>query len=252
MPTTLMCSDDLVDSIGRFHERSSLLETLHTDNIADGLLATLRRNGEWSIVNSTEGPISEVFESGASEALDHSRSSLGLGFHKDGQYHPQLPPIVILHCVDAGDGSIPTTFIDTRTVLTRIAADGRAGEARDYNFVYIRRDGSHHRRPLVETHPYTGDAVINVSLDDRCYLEPAHARRSMTEAAAFYRYLGERAREVPLIAHHWTSGDTLLFDNVALAHGRGVPGMETRRGLGCRHLVRVWVKPQRRFASQSA
>jgi taurine dioxygenase len=84
-----------------------------------------------------------------------------------------------------------------------------------------------HRWPAVRAHPETGEPLLCVSelctarLDD---LPPAESEALLTEL------FGRLYAEPGVYRHHWRSGDLLLWDNIALQHGRDdQAGVRTRR-----------------------
>ena len=196
-------------------------------------------------ISSSDGDVSHVKENPAAAAADNSASSRHFSLHSDGIYLPKVPEIVVLHCVNPGTSEIPTIFVDTKDIIDTLESIDRLDEAKEYDHVFRNKEGTDFVRPLVEMNPKSGESVMNVAIGSpQCHLQPAAgSSRTQAEANAFYDLLDEIAAEdAAVLPHTWEKNDAVVFDNLRLVHGRGLPEHKTLEISDIqRHLHRIWL-----------
>jgi taurine dioxygenase len=162
-----------------------------------------------------------------------------LAFHSDLAFAPEPFTALSLHAVDVEDGQTSTLFVDGVSALQTLDARLKAAVAgRQAIFVQPmqpdvrpmdRDEGPGHAmsRPIVFTHPTTHEPVLFVNEQHVARvegLEPAESRALLTEL--FDQLYGGRHT----FEHRWRNGDLILWDNIALQHGRNaIRGVARRR-----------------------
>ena len=82
--------------------------------------------------------------------------------------------------------------------------------------------------PIIDRHPLTGEEYLRVSAMQSSHLEGLAETES---EPLLQRTLAHLYRADHLYEHHWEVGDLVLWDNVALQHGRPAYGGDGRRTL---------------------
>ena len=75
----------------------------------------------------------------------------------------------------------------------------------------------HDEFPVIDRHPITGDEFLRYSEMQTSYVAGVSERESEALIARLYEHL---YRPDHVYEHHWEVGDLVLWDNVALQHGR--------------------------------
>lgn len=200
-------------------------------------------------IESSDGVISNVRENPGANAADNSASSGYFSLHTDGKYLPVVPEMVILHCVDPGNSEIPTVFVDTKDILDVLQDTDRLEEAKLYDLIFRNKDGIDFVRPLMEANPINGEPVMNIAIaSPQCHLRPRdEGDKPQGDADKFYELLEEIVEQhTPAVSHAWQNNDVIVFDNLRLIHGRGLPEhklVETSDAQ--RHLHRIWLSRSR-------
>lgn len=198
----------------------------------------------WYILESSDGPVSHVFEDPRADTKDHSHTNKYFGLHTDGQYLDEVPPQCLLYSVDAGSGNTPTVFADSRHLVQELYRTGAIEDAMQFDFVYTKKEGARFRRPLIEINPLTGEEVMCVvGRSGPIRLVPSHeSLKTEKEGDSFLDELSQlAASSLELVVHHWRTQQMVAFDNLSLVHGRGLSEREEVSPDTRRHLIRMWV-----------
>ena len=162
-------------------------------------------------------------------------------FHSDLAFTPEPVLGLSLYAIDVPAEGAPTNFADAAGVLSRIDA-ARRDELDTLHVVNVFDFGAPDdrrmreadlapgspviERPLVERHPRTGVPVLTaceMQTDRIAELEPDASEALLAELYAVLYAPGH------VYAHRWRTGDLLVWDNVALQHGRDdFPDREAR------------------------
>ncbi len=205
----------------------------------------INENSSLSMVESSDGFISNVRETPNANPLDHSKSSGYFLMHTDGQYLPKVPEMVVLHCVDPGTSEMPTVFLDTQDILDILKKNNKLDEAQEYQFVFKNKKGIEFRRPLIEGHPITKEPLMNIAIaSPQCRLEVLPtSSKTQENADEFYKMIGETVeKELKYTPYTWKKNDTIVFDNLRLVHGRGMSENSNPSSVdNQRHLYRIWL-----------
>jgi taurine dioxygenase len=152
-----------------------------------------------------------------------------LAYHSDLAFAPEPFAALSLHAVDVAEGRTSTlpqalkTRIDGRTAIftqpprpdTRLI-DGEPWDSP------VRR-----ARGVTMDHPVTGETLLFVNENHVTHVEGLEAAESYDLLDALFGHLYAPANRVE---HVWNNGDLLLWDNLALQHGRpDVAGIHPRR-----------------------
>ena len=154
-----------------------------------------------------------------------------LVFHSDNVFTPEPLNVVSLYGLRVVDDTAPTRFANTVRACA-LVADSMARElagARALNLSgfaggwYRYRDAEvepHHPRavhPVITHDTWAGDAALMVSEQqtDRIMDWPADASEDTLQALFALLYQPDNVYE-----HHWREGDLVIWDNLALQHGR--------------------------------
>ncbi len=162
-------------------------------------------------------------------------------FHSDLAFTPEPVLGLSLYAIEVPTQGAPTKFADAAGVLTRVEPQQRAqlDQLHVVNvFDFGRPDDVRMReadlapgspvvrRPLVERHPRTGVPVLTACemQTDRVAELDAGASEALLDELYGLLYAPDH-----VYAHHWRPGDLLVWDNVALQHGRDdFPATEAR------------------------
>lgn len=199
-----------------------------------------------SPISSSDGPVSHVRENPLASLADNSATSKYFSLHTDGKYLPNVPEMVLLHCINPGTSEIPTVFVDTKDIIEKLQEIERLDEAKEYDLVFRNKDGVDFIRPVLETNPKNGEPVMNVALaSPQCQLVPAiNSTKTASDAKNYYDLLDKIAEDdIPTFAHIWEQDDAVVFDNLRLIHGRGLPEHKILQTSDFqRHLHRIWLR----------
>jgi alpha-ketoglutarate-dependent taurine dioxygenase len=157
-------------------------------------------------------------------------------FHCDTMWAESPQPIISLYGVQVVDSSAPTQFVsmgaawdalpdDLRTRVADLRAShgqleggypnrGGGDDVQDTHFDQSRSTVT----PVARLHPRTGRPMLYVS--QQCTIEildlPEDEMEELLAELFEHLYAPERVLE-----HHWRQGDLVIWDNVAVQHGRG-------------------------------
>lgn len=153
-----------------------------------------------------------------------------LTYHSDLAFAPEPFTALSLHAVDVEDGETSTLFVDAVRAFQTLSDDLKSAVAnRQALFVQsmrsdtrqIEMDGEHQRQamlhPVVLPHPTTGAPVLFVNeqhVERIDGLAPAESRALLV---ALFDHLYDQANT---FEHRWRNGDLIIWDNIALQHGR--------------------------------
>ncbi len=166
-----------------------------------------------------------------------------LPFHQDyGTFQPTLASVISLYGYELRGPSMPTTFAslihgyrrlpaELRDQVARLTAvhsvdltidTGRVGfekRARLLESPEYPPEETHPRQtyPVVKPHPRTGAPMLFLSEMHTSHIEGFDSARSEALVQRLFAHLYDPAY---LVAHEWAQGDLLIWDNVALQHGR--------------------------------
>jgi taurine dioxygenase len=164
-------------------------------------------------------------------------------FHSDFAFTASPVEGISLHALDVPADGSPTVFADACGAVSRLPAELRArlepltvlnwfdfGQPQDEHQPESRLSPGSPRfaHPVIGKHPRTGAAVIlaNQMHSDR-FLEVSPAE-SEELLKALFEVLYDPAH---LLVHRWRQGDLVLWDNIALHHGRAAPPGDAARTL---------------------
>jgi len=198
------------------------------------LLVANSGHHNFSVISSSDGPVSRVFQ--GSDRRDLSQQTGAFGWHKDGLYHTRLPQLVLLYCEDAGRGDSDTRLADCAQAWDLLDPAVRE-DWHQLELVYIGRDGQRFPRPLVEPHSRTGQQLINAS--QRALVRPAPPAIGANRREVLDE-IGEKLDLTRVHSQRWEAGAILVFDNERFAHARVASAPDLQR-----KLVRIWLSPER-------
>jgi len=210
--------------LGRHH----LLLFRQRDMPVADQIAIMMQFGE--VVDEGGNGLRHVF---VSNAREDGVLTLGkqLVFHSDNVFTPEPLNIVSLYGLRVVDDTAPTRFANTVRACS-LLGEARArdlAEARALNLSgfaggwHRYRDAeveAHHPRavhPVITHDTWSGDAALMVSEQqtDRILDWPADASEDTLQALFALLYQPDNVYE-----HHWREGDLVVWDNLALQHGR--------------------------------
>jgi taurine dioxygenase len=210
--------------LGRHH---LLLFRVHDLPVADQI-AIIGQFGE--VVDEGGNGLRHVF---ISNAREDGVLTLGkrLVFHSDNVFTPEPLNVVSLYGLRVIDDTAPTRFANTVRACSLLAesmardlADARALNLSGFAGGWYRyRDAEvepHHPRavhPVITHDTWSGDAALMVSEQqtDRILDWPADVSEDTLQALFALLYQPDNVYE-----HHWREGDLVIWDNLALQHGR--------------------------------
>lgn len=181
--------------------------------------------------------------------LDDVFGRVKFAYHADIWFTPEPYRFLSLYAVDI-DGGTSTRFVNGVHAAAALPAPLRgrlAGMQATFvsPFPFDRREVDYdlssrpqHRWPAVREHPVTGELLLSVS--ELCTARIDDLPRA--ESDALLNELFERLYAEPgVYRHEWRTGDLLLWDNIALQHGRddqaGVRSRRLRRIVGAEKSV---------------
>jgi taurine dioxygenase len=210
----------------------------------------------------TFGPVSDEKSDGSRHSFvsnvrpDGLFGDVELTFHADYEFRPDPPLAISLHGYDVEGPTAPTLFASLADAYRRLPSglrDRLAGRISVYADDYTRKmtdatygkryslialpemppDTTHPRteRPLFYPHPRSGELLLLVSEMHSSHISGFSPEESEAVLRQLFAHL---LAEEHQYAHHWRKGDLIIWDNLALQHGRPAqgPGMkESRRTL---------------------
>ncbi|MEO5839706.1 MAG: TauD/TfdA family dioxygenase [Acidimicrobiales bacterium] len=219
-----LLSHTLHSLLGRHH----LLLFRQRDMPVADQIAIMGQFGE--VVDEGGNGLHHVF---VSNAREDGVLTLGkrLVFHSDNVFTPDPLNVVSLYGLRVVDDTAPTRFANTVRAcslvtesMARDLADASALNLSGFAGGWYRyRDAEvepHHPRavhPVITRDTWSGDAALMVSEQqtDRILDWPADASETTLQALFALLYHPNNVYE-----HHWREGDLVIWDNLALQHGR--------------------------------
>lgn len=196
----------------------------------------------------TFGPVSDEKADGTRHSFvsnvrpDGLFGDVELTFHADYEFRPDPPPAISLYGVDVEGPTCPTLFVSLAHAYRRLPEALReqlAGRLSVYADDYTRKmtddsygkryslialpqmppDTTHPRteRPLFYPHPRSGEPLLLVSEMHSSHISGFNAEESEGVLRDLFARLFAKENQ---FAHHWHKGDLLVWDNIALQHGR--------------------------------
>ena len=187
--------------------------------------------------------ISNVEESGYHPEVE-------LLYHSDFAFTPTPLIGISLYCIELATGASPTTFVDGISAAATLPDDLRAAvngrsvmhladtETRRED---IRRrlvdvggpDASlatfpRHTRPVLWEHPVTGELNLYVLEQQASHIDGLDENESEALLARLFAHLYAPGA---IYTHEWQPGDLVIWDNIALQHGRRANPTSVRRSL---------------------
>ncbi len=176
-----------------------------------------------------------------------------LAFHSDRSFTPSPLRVLSLYGVEVGPAALPTIFVDTTRALATLPPALRAQiedaevemisyAAWDIGDVAARhvtlpddetRAAPVARHPAIGRHPTTGAPYLFVSELHTRRVVGAHVVDSTTVLDALEDHLYAPDNQC---LHQWATGDLVVWDNLALQHGRPAP--DASRGATASERVR--------------
>ncbi len=210
-------------------------------------------------VVSTFGPVSDEKSDGTRHSFvsnvrpDGLFGDVELTFHADYEFRPEPPPAISLYGYDVQQPTSPTVFASLAHAYRRLPSVLReclVGRTSVYADDYTRKmtdaaygkryslialsqmppDTTHPRteRPLFYPHPRTGEPLLLVSEMHSSHISGFSAEENEAMLRELFSQLLARENQY---AHPWQKGDLVIWDNLALQHGRPSqePGMKEMR-----------------------
>ena len=199
-------------------------------------------------VVSTFGPVSDEKSDGTRHSFvsnvrpDGLFGDVELTFHADYEFRPGPPPAISLYGDDVQLPTSPTVFVSLAHAYRRLPAVLRerlAGRTSVYADDYTRKmtdatygkryslialpqmppDSTHPRteRPLFYPHPRTGEPLLLVSEMHSSHISGFSAEENEAMLRELFSQLLARENQY---VHQWRKGDLVIWDNIALQHGR--------------------------------
>jgi taurine dioxygenase len=201
-------------------------------------------------LSSYVGPVPDAptFISNVEEAGYHPE--VRLLFHSDFAFTPTPLIGISLYCLEVAPGAAATSFVDGTHAAHTLPADLRARiEGRHVMHLadtVTRREDVRRRlvdvggpdassslfprmtRPVLWPHPTTGEPILYVLEQQASHVEGLDEDDSEALLADLFAHL--YAADA-VYSHHWEPGDFVLWDNIALQHGRPANPTTVRRSL---------------------
>jgi taurine dioxygenase len=152
-------------------------------------------------------------------------------FHSDNMFTDAPLAVDALYGLVIGEGVAPTRFVNAERACVQLDGDTRAAlaDARALHLSgfaggwYRYRDADtapHHPRaehPVLLRNPRTGNTILAVSEQQTDRIVGWDPARSEAMLASLWALLYQPDN---IVTHHWRTGDLVLWDNLALQHGR--------------------------------
>ena len=156
-------------------------------------------------------------------------------FHCDNMWARRFEPILSLYGVLVEPPTAPTTFVSMGETWDRLPEELRARlegfEARHgFEHKYPNRGGDEDVidayygtsrstvRPVIVCHPRTGRMLLYVSQQATIEILGLSAEENEALLAELFSYQYEPSH---ILEHDWRTGDLVVWDNIAIQHGRG-------------------------------
>jgi taurine dioxygenase len=192
------------------------------------------------------GPVADEFGDGSSTSMVSNLDPDAfltitdrLYFHSDRTYTPYPLLALCLYGVDISSDVTPTRYVSLEGALRRLPPDLRrriinmvATDMADYSNsgnpdvrpLRLRLPDDlpllafpRQMRPLVATHPVTLDPALSVGEFQTVWIDGLSREESDALLEELYGYIYDPAY---VYEHHWRQKDLVIWDNVALQHGR--------------------------------
>jgi alpha-ketoglutarate-dependent taurine dioxygenase len=156
-----------------------------------------------------------------------------LQFHADGMWADEPFEMVSLYGAEVDEPSVPTIFVsnvvgaatlpdELRARIEGLHAVHTAGEVRrgDLTDVLVTtvEDAPSTVKPLLYTHPRTGDQLLYICEQMTDRIEELDREESERLLQELFDHL---YRDDARVEHVWRKGDFVVWDNIAVQHGRG-------------------------------
>ncbi len=130
-------------------------------------------------------------------------------FHTDGAHLREPPDLVALHCVNSGNATASTRFLS----VDALRLSGAEIFALEHD-IYVATGGR-------------GTFLFSILSEGRMRYDP-HCMKLMSPGGKSAQIMSLAIGRADLIEHHWKRGETLIWSNSRLLHGRStVVGFET-------------------------
>jgi taurine dioxygenase len=163
-------------------------------------------------------------------ALDGDFGRSRIAYHADLIFTPKPYERLSLYAIEVEDDATTTRFVDATRAASRLPeALRRRVEAltavnvtplvqthREIDYAFDERF-THHTRPVIVRHPVTGEPVLYVTEMQTakiCELPRAQSDDLLAEL------FGHLYAKDAVCEHSWRKGDLVIWDNIALQHGR--------------------------------
>jgi taurine dioxygenase len=164
-------------------------------------------------------------------------------FHADYAFTPSPIDGISLHAIEMPEDGCPTLFADACAAVDRLSEElrHRLAELQVLNCYDFRQIGDEHvneadllpgmprhTHPVIGPHPRTGQAVIFANQQQSDHLIGVEPEAGAALLRELFDVLYDPAH---VYEHRWQPGDLLLWDNIALHHGRMRPPVDAARTL---------------------
>lgn len=171
-------------------------------------------------------------------------------YHSDFAFTPTPLIGISLYCLDVAPGAAPTTFVDgtaaAASLPDHLRADIDGSHVMHLADTETRREDirrrlvdvggpsaspstfPRHTRPALWTHPVTGEPNLYVLEQQASHVEGLDEIASEALLARLFAHL---YAPDAVLTHEWQPRDFLIWDNIALQHGRPANPRTVRRSL---------------------
>jgi taurine dioxygenase len=201
-------------------------------------------------LSSYVGPVPDAptFISNVEETGYHPE--VRLLFHSDFAFTPTPLIGISLYCLEVAPGAAATSYVDgthaARTLPSELRARIENRQVMHLADTVTRREDARRRlvdvggpdaspslfprttRPVLWTHPTTGEPVLYVLEQQASHIEGLDEDESEALIADLFTHL---YASDAVYVHPWEPGDFVLWDNIALQHGRPENPTTVRRSL---------------------
>ncbi|MFD9635368.1 TauD/TfdA family dioxygenase [Streptomyces violascens] len=211
-------------------DTSGLCEVIPTRFDSSEFIRRIAKSPSLQMRASSDGLVSIVRDQ--ADARDKSKQSKSFDLHTDGCYYEIPPELVLLYCEDPGHTDIKTALGDSTTAISMVS--DCLPILTDLDFIYMGKDFSGHRRPLIERHPRSGVHITNLAT--RGYVQPRVSAATLSEVpdlkeivSALHQFYAAIDTSI-ILDHSWRPGDYLCSTTFATFTGAAVVPSRTCSG----------------------
>jgi Taurine catabolism dioxygenase TauD, TfdA family len=119
----LSSGEDLFEELAALEQDDDeVLARCNADFEPQSLVDAARYSNKFRLIRSSDGEVSDVLH--RQDPSDRSARSDAFEFHNDGLYLNSPPYYCALYCLNPGDSDIPTVFVESSKILSKLAVAG--------------------------------------------------------------------------------------------------------------------------------